>query len=598
MIRKSLGLALLLLSCTASAVTTGRGGDDPPLGLWVFSVEATRNDFVLTIERTGDRWLAAVDGESTPIEVDGTRVTVRGPAGQSFDGQRAEDGQRIDGYWEQPATTLAYSRIVTKMILERVAPDRWRGEVSAQPRPFAVFLDIFKTDRDGVAAVIRNPERNEILASRFRLEAEGQDRWGLFAGRGENQLRVELHRHGIAELRLFHPWFGDAILLRPATARDAQRYFPRAPAPTYRHVPPAQTGDGWSVIGSDEPGVDRGILNALVQALATEDPRSRRPRLVHSMVVAYRGRLLFEEYFYGHDRNSRHDTRSMAKVFGPIMIGALRQQGSDIDPEDTPVADVLAGAGEAPSDPRKREITLGHLMSYSSGLDCDGVRPSQGSEDAMWSQKREANLWRFTARLPLIYDPGTRYAYCSGSINMAAASITAKSGLPLYETFDRLIAEPLNFGTYHWNLAPNGEGYLAGGVYMSPRDILKLGVLYTAGGTWHGRRILSADWITESTAPRIPISPETTRLSQSEFDDNYWGGEQAYVWRRDVVKAGDTTYASYEATGNGGQILLVVPDLELAVVLTGGNYRWGSIWGRWRDELVGTYVIPAIRSSP
>jgi hypothetical protein len=39
----------------------------------------------------------------------------------------------------------------------------------------------------------------------------------------------------------------------------------------------------------------------------------------------------------------------------------------------------------------------------------------------------------------------------------------------------------------------------------------------------------------------------------------------------------------------------VVPELALTVVFTGGNYIQGGIWGRWRQEIVGDQIIPAIR---
>jgi hypothetical protein len=29
--------------------------------------------------------------------------------------------------------------------------------------------------------------------------------------------------------------------------------------------------------------------------------------------------------------------------------------------------------------------------------------------------------------------------------------------------FDRTIARPLQWGEYHWNIMPNGEGYVGGG---------------------------------------------------------------------------------------------------------------------------------------
>ena len=177
---------------------------------------------------------------------------------------------------------------------------------------------------------------------------------------------------------------------------------------------------------------------------------------------------------------------------------------------------------------------------------------------------------------------------------MVASALTERSGLPLYEAFDIYIAKPLQFGTYHWNLAPNGQGYMGGGVYMRPRDILKIGAMYLNDGVWNGQQITSPEWIETSTSPKIDISPETTGLTQDEFSNNYFGGQQAYVWRVDSVTSGGKTYDSYEATGNGGQILLIVPELDLSVVFTGGNYRWGSIWGRWRNDIVGRHVIPAL----
>jgi hypothetical protein len=61
------------------------------------------------------------------------------------------------------------------------------------------------------------------------------------------------------------------------------------------------------------------------------------------------------------------------------------------------------------------------------------------------------------------------------------------------------------------------------------------------------------------------------------------------------VRSEKHAYPGYAATGNGGQVLLVIPELELALVFTGGNYRQGGIWGRWGNELVGGEIVPAIR---
>ncbi len=61
------------------------------------------------------------------------------------------------------------------------------------------------------------------------------------------------------------------------------------------------------------------------------------------------------------------------------------------------------------------------------------------------------------------------------------------------------------------------------------------------------------------------------------------------------MRSGKRVYRAYAATGNGGQVLIVIPEFDLVVVFTGGNYRQGGIWGRWGDEIVGGALIPAIR---
>jgi CubicO group peptidase (beta-lactamase class C family) len=133
---------------------------------------------------------------------------------------------------------------------------------------------------------------------------------------------------------------------------------------------------------------------------------------------------------------------------------------------------------------------------------------------------------------------------------------------------------------------------------MRPRDILKIGAMYAADGTWNGQQIVTSDWVEESTKARIEITPETTGMTQEAFQNNYFGGSQAYIWGVNRVEVDERSYTSYQASGNGGQLLIVVPDLDLVVGITGGNCRMGGIWGRWRDQIVGTYIIRAIADLP
>jgi len=84
-------------------------------------------------------------------------------------------------------------------------------------------------------------------------------------------------------------------------------------------------------------------------------------------------------------------------------------------------------------------------------------------------------------------------------------------------------------------------------------------------------------------------------LSADQFGEAYFEADDAYAWHLNGVRSGERRIHDYEATGNGGQMLIAIPELELVVVMTGGNYQQGGIWNRWRDDIVGAAIIPAIR---
>jgi CubicO group peptidase (beta-lactamase class C family) len=129
------------------------------------------------------------------------------------------------------------------------------------------------------------------------------------------------------------------------------------------------------------------------------------------------------------------------------------------------------------------------------------------------------------------------------------------------------------------NLTPTGEGYGGGGLYLRPRDLLKLGQTYLDSGVWQGHRVVSPAWVRQSTARQIVTGPES------------WDG---YGWHLNILHAPGHDYQDYEATGNGGQLLIVVPDLDLAIVFTAANYNRYPIWRNFRDVITAREIIGSV----
>ncbi|MEP3226552.1 MAG: serine hydrolase [Parasphingorhabdus sp.] len=574
--------------------------DTAPLGLWLWSAEEPDSERRLSLEMVDGVWRAEIDGSAIASTQNKGEISLALPDGQRFRGELTADKSEIHGYWFQPPSPLDYQYVATPVVLPRVTKDQWQNSIEIQSRPFRVFLDVFESDDDTIAAVIRNPEGNNTLgASQFRVETEANGGWSLVSGNGDRKRRHRFYQQGEREVLLQYDRFEEPISLTPASETAKSAYFSRLAGQAVKpFAPPPQLDDDWRVAAPEQAGFDRAALEALTERIGRLDPRSE-PHLIHSLLISRGGSLVYEEYFYGHDSKQRHDVRSLGKAFGSVMVGALQQQGHAISADHRPVIGLLKNAGMRVDDTRKADITLGNLMTFTSGLDCDvNSNDSAGNEWNMWEQDEEPNYWLYTAKLALLHDPGTRYAYCSGSANLVGASLTEFGQVPVYELFGELIAKPLGFGPYHWALSPNGEGYLGGGAYMRPRDILKIGTMYAADGMWNGRQIVSSEWVKESTKARIAISPETTGMTSETFQNSYFGGSQAYIWVVNSIDVGERSYISYQASGNGGQLLIVVPELDMAVGITGGNYRMGGIWGRWRDQIVGTYIIPAITDLP
>jgi CubicO group peptidase (beta-lactamase class C family) len=106
-----------------------------------------------------------------------------------------------------------------------------------------------------------------------------------------------------------------------------------------------------------------------------------------------------------------------------------------------------------------------------------------------------------------------------------------------------------------------------------------------SGGLWQGKRLIPAAWIAAST---------TEKISWPRRDENVGAGRDGYAWHLDELKSGDKTYNAYEANGNGGQLLIVIPELDLAVVFTAANYAHGGAWHWFRDNWLVNVIIPGV----
>jgi len=580
------GLAFLI-AVHASAMRAQAVPTDPLSGVWGAEVRfgvPVQGD--LTLDGRGPVWRASIGGFQVPAETKGNLIRFTLPDNSAeFRGIRDVSSKVIHGEWIQQGGVILDPQYASPVEFHRIAPSVWRGTVVPLEQRVSVYL--FISTKDGkTTATASNPEGNYLRrriysvtrdGSKVSLQANGQTMEGTWD-----------EKNGTLSIPLVN-WL-PSFQFTHRTEDNALGFYPRTPldkgAWTYRE--PVADTDGWRTASLHEQGLDEAPISNLIHQILTADPTSTALK-IQSLLIARHGHLVLEEYFYGFDEDRVHDMRSAGKTFAPVLVGLAMQQGAQLTPQ-TPLYPLFQQYSSfANWDDRKARMTLRDVMTMTAGNACDDNNDdSPGNEDKMQSDQKEKDWYKYSLDLPMLKDPGGEDAiYCSGDLNLVGGAAAAATHRWLPEFFDEKLARPLQFGRYYLNLMPDGQAYMGGGAYLRPRDQLKLGQLYLDGGVWNGRRIMSQQWVDESTS------------IHSHFDQKFSLGQEhhyGYGWHIHDLKSGGNTYRVFAAEGNGGQFVIVVPALDLVVGITGGSYGEFNQWYRWELELLPQFILPAAGS--
>ena len=557
----------LVLALTASAAAQS----PPPdlTGLWGATLRFGPDiRGTLFIMRTASGWRADLAGYSVPVRADTAKLSFSLPD-SAGDFRGTIVGREIHGFWIQPPTNYNGGRYATPVTLVPDGASRWRGTVTPLDDHMTFYLPLTQVSPGKYGTYLRNPERN--------------------AGRFERITRVELHGDSVVlfsntnqgERVAARGTYEDGAIwgvrLRGATydfarvsASTTSGFYPRGrPAARYRYSPPLQLADGWPVASLDAVGISRDSIERFIQMLIDAPMDSLSSLQVHSILIARHGKLVVEEYFHGYSRDVPHELRSASKTFLSVLIGAANTAGFRI-PLDAPVYQTMLGTVPADLDPRKRAMTLEHLMSMAAGFECnsDSAAPRTADEDVM-GEAGVHDFYRYTLNVPLNAAPGDSVFYCSAEPNLAGGMVEELTGKSQIDLYDRLVARPMQLGTYHLGLQPTGEAYGGGGHNFTSRDFLKFAQLMI-DGRWGTRQILSRDWVQRSRGPLRDLFP---------------GQQYRLLWNSREYDYAGRKIRAWFAGGNGGQVSVAFPDLDLVLVLTGGNYSqpatplWRRVYG-------------------
>ncbi|HKS07105.1 MAG TPA: serine hydrolase [Gemmatimonadaceae bacterium] len=161
---------------------------------------------------------------------------------------------------------------------------------------------------------------------------------------------------------------------------------------------------------------------------------------------------------------------------------------------------------------------------------------------------------------------GAYFLYSNWDFNALGTIFERQTGVDIYDALQRDLAEPL--GMRDFNRATQQKmGDLSLSVHpayhmwLSTRDMARLGYLMLRRGNWNGRQIISESWVRESTrtqTPRVEMNPASVRNGVFGYGYLWWVFDKPNM-PPDIAGA-------YTALGAFGQMILVVPNLDLVVV--------------------------------
>jgi CubicO group peptidase (beta-lactamase class C family) len=356
--------------------------------------------------------------------------------------------------------------------------------------------------------------------------------------------------------------------------------------PTSTYQVPEQTNDGWQTASLDDVGIDEGLIREAVDRVHDDVYQN-----VHSILIVKDGKLVFEEYFggyrwdYNDDQfkgeftdfgvNTTHNLASVTKSFTSALIGIAIDRGF-IQGVDEKVFAFFPGYASL-SDETKDQITLEHLLTMTSGLAWNEMElPYSDTNNDLIQLFIVSDPIGYILAKPIVSEPGTEWYYNGGGTNILGEVIREATGLRIDDFADEHLFAPLGITEYEWDHINPDMIHASGNLQLRPRDMAKFGYLFLNGGVWQGERIVSQEWVEESTRERFQTS---------------WGNGYGYQWWLKTYRVDSPSVDSFFASGWGGQEIIVFPSLELVVVFTGGNYVEQSPI----DDIVTRHILPAVR---
>ena len=296
--------------------------------------------------------------------------------------------------------------------------------------------------------------------------------------------------------------------------------------------PPPDIGDGWARSVPAHQGLDQGAVQDILNRVGS------RPEFqtVRGIVIVRHGTLVAETYFGGFTNTTLKNVHSVSKSVTSLATGIALDRGL-IPSVDARLAQLIPHYAHRLSEAPKSRLTLRHALTMTAGLAWNDT------DQAFWNNPDSVD---YVLTRDVVAQPGAEFFYSSGLSHVIAEVNNRASGKSHLAFVQQHLFRPLGITTATWDPDLSGRHWGGTGLRIRPRDMAKIGQLTLQEGLWEGRRLVSREWIAESTRG------QTAGIAEAPNYGYQW-------WIRPQGR--------YLAHGYNGQYIGVDPEADIVMTM-------------------------------
>ena len=281
------------------------------------------------------------------------------------------------------------------------------------------------------------------------------------------------------------------------------------------------------------------------------------------LIILHDGKMLFEKYWNGNTKDSKHIAFSVSKSYLSALFGIAIEEGliKSIDDNVSIYLDDFEGTGY-------EDVKIKNLLQMSSGIEFneDYADPNSDINRFARATAKGSSFRDFAKTLKNGKKQGTYNHYVSLDTQVLGMILESVTDMPLREYLYKRIWSKIGTESDAYYIADKtGTDMALGGLNATLRDFSKFGQLYLNEGSWDGEQIVPKSWVLKSHTPDAPhLMPNAGDLSSSE-----WG--YGYQW----WIPGDPL-TDYTAHGIFNQFIYVDPVSNVVIAKTSSNHRFRS----------------------